>query len=125
MINVIWGGLLWFLATLLFYFFGDLFLIPGNEFSVLITFVLAIPLIALATYPYYYLRKVPQLKRLQTAVQIAIPGMILDIFSIIYFQKVFPQLHIDALPFFSAWLLWAYSLIILTGFPLNKVKSKL
>ncbi|MGM0864136.1 MAG: DUF5367 family protein [Bacillota bacterium] len=79
-----------------------MFLIPGNVLLLLITFILAIPLITLATYPYYYLRKIPESKRLMSSVQIALPGMILDIFSVIYFKKVFLNLHIDSLPFFAA-----------------------
>jgi hypothetical protein len=122
MINVVWGFLLWISATLLFRFFGQMFLIPGNVLLLLITFILAIPLITLATYPYYYLRKIPESKRLMSSVQIALPGMILDIFSVIYFNKVFLNLHIDSLPFFAAWLLWAYSLILISGFSI-KIKS--
>lgn len=122
MINVVWGFLLWISATLLFRFFGQMFLIPGNVLLLLITFILAIPLITLATYPYYYFRKIPESKRLMSSVQIALPGMILDIFSVIYFNKVFLNLHIDSLPFFAAWLLWAYSLILFSGFSI-KIKS--
>ncbi|WP_391559295.1 DUF5367 family protein [Robertmurraya sp.] len=122
MINVVWGFLLWISATILFRFFGQLFLIPGNVVLLLITFIMAIPLISLATYPYYYLRKIPKSKRLISAVQIALPGMILDIFSIIYFKKVFSNLHIDSLPFLASWLLWAYSLILISGFSI-KIKS--
>jgi hypothetical protein len=120
--NVFWGFLLWISATLLFRFIGHMFLIPGNVILLLITFILAIPLIALATYPYYYLRKIPESKRLLSAVQIALPGMILDIFSVIYFYKLFTNLHIDSLPFFAAWLLWAYSLIVISGFSV-KIRS--
>lgn len=122
MINVSWGILLWVLATLLFRIYGQLFLIPGNVPLLIITFILTIPLIIIATYAYYYLRKIPESKRLMTSVQIALPGMILDIFSVIFFDKVFLNLHTDSLPFFAAWLLWAYSLILISGFPI-KIKS--
>ncbi|MCK1998747.1 DUF5367 domain-containing protein [Psychrobacillus psychrodurans] len=122
MINVSWGILLWVLATLLFRFYGQLFLIPGNVSLLIITFILTIPLIIIATYAYYYLRKIPESKRLMTSVQIALPGMILDIFSVFFFNKVFLNLHTDSLPFFAAWLLWAYSLILSSGFSI-KIKS--
>ncbi|MGJ7909948.1 DUF5367 family protein [Neobacillus sp. LXY-1] len=68
-------------------------------------------------------QKIPDPFRLKAAVQIAIPGMILDIFSVIYYNKVFPNLSIETLPIFSAWLLWAYSFILISGFPL-KGKNK-
>lgn len=124
MINVVWGFLLWISATMLFRFFGQLFLIPGNSLSLFITFILAIPLITLATYPYYYFRKIPKSERLLSSVQIALPGMILDIFSILYFNKVFSNLHTDSLPYFAAWLLWAYSLILISGCSIEKPFSR-
>ncbi|NQD68009.1 DUF5367 domain-containing protein [Bacillus haikouensis] len=120
--NVVWGFLLWISATLLFRFFGHMFLIPGNMMLLLITFILTIPLIALAAYPYYYLRKIPESKRLLSSVQIALPGMILDIFSVLYFNNLFTNLHSDSLPLFAAWLLWAYSLLLISGFSI-KIRS--
>jgi hypothetical protein len=122
MINVLWGFLLWISATVFFRLFGQMFLIPGNVLLLLATFSLGIPLITLVTYPYYYTRRIPISKRLISSVQIALPGMILDIFSIIYFKKVFPNLHIDSLPILVSWLLWAYSLILISGFPI-KIKA--
>ncbi|UQX56011.1 DUF5367 domain-containing protein [Cytobacillus pseudoceanisediminis] len=95
------------------------FLIPGQVFLVLSIFILAIPLIIIATYPYYYFREIPETERLKAAVQIALPGMLLDILSIIYFAKVFPNLTNDSLPLFASWLLWAYSLILITGFSIK------
>ncbi|AND39656.1 MULTISPECIES: DUF5367 family protein [Cytobacillus] len=119
MINFAWGFLLWMSATILFRLFGQTFLIPGQVFLVLSIFILAIPLIIIATYPYYYFREIPETERLKAAVQIALPGMLLDILSIIYFAKVFPNLTNDSLPLFASWLLWAYSLILITGFSIK------
>ncbi|EFV79662.1 MULTISPECIES: DUF5367 family protein [Cytobacillus] len=119
MINIAWGFLLWMSATILFRLFGQTFLIPGQVFLVLSIFILAIPLIIIATYPYYYFREIPETERLKAAVQIALPGMLLDILSIIYFAKVFPNLTNDSLPLFASWLLWAYSLILITGFSIK------
>ncbi|MBX9976393.1 DUF5367 family protein [Cytobacillus firmus] len=119
MLNIAWGFLLWMSATILFRLFGQIFLIPGQVFLVLAIFILAIPLITIATYPYYYVRKISGSERIIAAVQIALPGMIMDILSIIYFAKVFPNLTNDSLPIFASWLLWAYSLILLTGFSIK------
>ncbi|MDM5226019.1 DUF5367 family protein [Cytobacillus sp. NJ13] len=81
-------------------------------------------MIAIATYPYYYVRKISGSERIIAAVQIALPGMIMDILSIIYFAKVFPNLTNDSLPIFASWLLWAYSLILLTGFS-SRIRNKI
>jgi len=118
--NVAWGFLLWLVATLLFRFWGHLFLIPEHKPLLFVTFLMGIPLITAATYPYYYFMKIPGHKLTLTAIQIAVPGMFLDIFSMIFFSNVFPNLHNDSLPYFAAWLLWAYSLILITGIPLKR-----
>ncbi|GAA2712480.1 hypothetical protein GCM10009865_38580 [Aeromicrobium ponti] len=80
------------------------------------TFILAIPLITIATNAYNYIRKISGSGRILAAVQIALSGIILDILSIIYFAKVFQNLTNDSLPLFAAWLLWAYNLILLSSF---------
>lgn len=118
--NLAWGFLLWLVATLLFRLFGHLFLIPGHNFLLIVTFLMAIPLITVATYPYYHLMKISESKRLLAAIQIAIPGMFLDIFSLIFFNEVFPNLHTDTTSYFAAWLLFAYSIILLTGIPFKQ-----
>lgn len=89
MLNIVWGFLLWMSATILFRLFGQIFLIPGQVFLVLSIFILAIPLIIIATYPYYYFRKIPETERLKAAVQIALPGMLLDILKLFILQKCF------------------------------------
>ncbi|WP_226526951.1 DUF5367 family protein [Metabacillus niabensis] len=86
-----------------------------GHYLLLVGFVMAMPLIFVATYPYYHFMKVSTSNRKVAALQIAVPGMLLDIFSIIFFALVFSHLHNDTLPYFSAWLFWAYSLILFTG----------
>lgn len=113
---VVWGFLLWSAATLIIRIAGSFLFNPGNSSSLLIAFLVAIPLIILTTYPVYSWRKVSAHKRVQSALSIALPGMVLDIFSMIFFPTVFPNLllaHADR--YFSAWLLWSYSLILISG----------
>lgn len=118
--NILWGFLLWIAATMIFRFFGHHFLIQGHYILLLVSFLMAIPLIFVVTYPYYHFMKISDSNRMLAAIQIAVPGMILDIFSIIFFPLVFSNLHNDTLSYFSAWLLWAYSLILLTGITLKR-----
>jgi RsiW-degrading membrane proteinase PrsW (M82 family) len=117
--NIAWGLVLWISATALFRLFGQFFLDPSKSLPIVLTFFFTIPLIAVSVLPFYYLRKIPELKRLQSAVLIALPGMILDVLSLIYFDIVFPNLTTASQPIFAAWLLWAYSLILISGFPIQ------
>ncbi|WP_423410658.1 DUF5367 family protein [Heyndrickxia sp. MSNUG] len=111
--------LLWVSATLIFRVFGQYFLDANNPWLTLITFLLAVPVILAATIPYYHFRMIPLSKRLSSAVLIALPGMILDIFSVIYFDVAFPNLQPVSQPLFASWLLWAYSLILISGLPIK------
>lgn len=53
---------------------------------------------------------------MKAAVCIALPGMLIDAIVLIYFDQVFVNLSVDTDRFFASWLMWAYSLILLTGF---------
>ncbi|MBT2759237.1 DUF5367 family protein [Mesobacillus foraminis] len=117
---VIWGILLWGAATFIFRFFGHQFLLPDEPLLLLLMFLFAVPVIAAAVYPYYHARKAPVTEWLSAAVQIALPGMLLDIFSVVFYRNVFPNLQPDTGPLFAAWLLWAYSLLLLSGFSFKK-----
>ncbi|MEH7437313.1 DUF5367 domain-containing protein [Neobacillus drentensis] len=121
--SLLWGILLWLGATIIFRIGGQLFLIPGNHLLIILTFILAVPLIAGTTFPYYRWFA-PATNRVLTAVLIALPGMMFDIFSVLYFEKLFPNLDPSAESLFSAWLLWAYSLILLSGFVFSPAKSR-
>ncbi|MRG28423.1 hypothetical protein GIJ05_09685 [Laceyella tengchongensis] len=62
------------------------------------------------------LKRIPVDKRLPGTVLIALPGMLLDIFSLIFHESVFPALVPQQITLLAAWLLWAYGIIISCGF---------
>lgn len=114
-----WGFLLWLVATIFFRLLGQFLLDPATIALVATTFVLTVPVIAAATYPVYTMWRLGAAERPAAAAFVAIPGMFLDILSLSFFETAFPNLaalpaSADAL--FGAWLLWAYGLILLTGF---------
>ncbi len=112
-----WGVVLWFAVTLLVRLIGEQFLIPDQRFPVALAFVLAVPAVWLVTYPFYRWRNVVSAERPVAAVLIVLPGMLLSTFSILIFNDMFPNLVSDTGPSrLAAWLLWAYSLALLTGF---------
>jgi hypothetical protein len=51
---------------------------------------------------------------------IALPGMLIDTIVLIVFPDVFTNLSVESDRYFGSWLLWAYSLILITGLPLKK-----
>lgn len=113
-----WGFLLWLIATLFFRIVGQLLLDPGVLALVVATFVLTVPLIAVAVYPAYAFRRLSREDRPPAAICVALPGMLLDVLGLAFFETIFPNLSAlsgstDGV--FGAWLLWAYGLILITG----------
>ena len=119
-----WGLLIWFVATILTYLVGPHVFAPGNWWRLGLLFATAIPLVGAVTYPFYIWRGIPTKDYATAAICIAVPGMVLDVDVLLFFDWVFPHMADGAERLFSAWLLWAYGLILLTGlFPLATERS--
>jgi hypothetical protein len=113
---LLWGLLLWLVATVIFRLFGDRLMDAGNPVGAAVCFIAAVPLIYGCTAPLYAWLNVPHSDRLRCSACIALPGMVLDIFSLLFHRAVFPLIPDESVPVLAAWLLWAYSLILATGF---------
>jgi ACR3 family arsenite efflux pump ArsB len=120
---IFWGFILWLSASALFRLFGQYLLVPGDLMLFSVAIFIAIPLIAATTYPVYLWKNVKSKDRFLAAIYIALPGMLLDVFSIIYFDSVFPNLAKETVGYFGSWLLSAYSLILISGFLFNKTEE--
>ncbi|RSL33956.1 hypothetical protein D7Z54_07515 [Salibacterium salarium] len=116
MFFLIWGFLVWFSASAIFRFTGQFFFSYENPMLLVTSYILVVPLIAVLTLPIYQWKNVNADKRLKAAVFIALPGMFIDAIVLIYFSDVFINLDTEVNGMFGSWLLWAYSLILLTGF---------
>jgi hypothetical protein len=117
---LIWGFLVWLGATLIFRFLGHFFFNPENALLLLLSYLLVVPFIFLLTYPLYKLKGLKKDERLKAAMFIALPGMFIDTIVLIVFPDVFTNLPVESDRYFGSWLLWAYSLILITGLPLKK-----
>lgn len=112
---VLWGFVLWVIATGLFRWVGHYVVDPENPSSVVYMFVAAVPLVAFTTYPLYAWRRVAGRDRQAAAALIALPGMLLDVLAVLSFAALFPNLG-DSGRYVAGWLLWVYGLVLLTGF---------
>lgn len=107
---------IWLVASALFRFVGHYFFILEQPLLMIATYILAIPIVWVATIPIYSLKKTKDTERLVAAVCIVLPGMLIDAVVLLVFNNVFPNLSADLDRYFASWLLWAYSLILITGF---------
>ena len=106
----------WLAATLGFRLFGQFILTPDDELgNAVVGLLLAVPL-ALLMLAFYRLENVRQTsERLTAAISVAVPGMLLDAVTTLFFDKVFPNMASATANDFGALMLWGYAVIILTG----------
>lgn len=120
---LLWGFLVWLGASFIFRFLGQVFFIPDNAILIVSSYIFVVPLILVLTFPIYKLKKIQENEdRIKAAVFIALPGMLIDSIVLIYFDQVFTNLSVETDRFFASWLMWAYALILFTGFYNKKNK---
>lgn len=112
---VLWGCLVWIGATASFRWFGGWLIQPANPGWMILFYLLTIPIVAAITLPLYRGRRAAGLNLPAAAAAIAVPGMLLDIVSLNWYSSMFPSMSVDSAPAFTAWLMWAYGLILLSG----------
>jgi Family of unknown function (DUF5367) len=114
------GFLYWLVASLVLRFVGQYFLNPENLSMMILLFVAMVPLMAIAIYPLYHQRKITFSERPLAAIYLMLPGMVLDVFSVLFFSQIFPNLLPEAIKLFSALLFWGYAVGFMTALiPLN------
>ncbi|MFP3727208.1 DUF5367 domain-containing protein [Priestia filamentosa] len=115
-----WGFLVWLGATALLRFLRHFFFSLENPVLLVTAYILVIPLLLILTLPIYRYKHLDPYNRLKAAILIAIPGMLFDAVSLIYFSSIFINLDSKMDGIFGSWLLLAYSVILLSGFTVGK-----
>lgn len=105
--------LVWLGATLVLRLWGQHFFIPESALSMGGMFLSSIAL--LPPLIYFLLQKVQPQQRLEAAMWLTLPAMLLDVDAIYFFAQVFPNLSPSAAGACGAWLLWSYAIVLITG----------
>lgn len=116
MFFLFWGFLIWLGASIIFRLTGQFFFTSDSPVLLIVSYILVIPLILVLTLPIYRWKKIDSYQQLKAAIFIALPGMLLDTFVLIFFSDIFVNLKPETDRLFGSWLLWAYSMILLSGF---------
>ena len=117
----LWGFLVWLIATVIVRISGQHLLDPDQPVIVVFLFLGTVPLIAAVTIPIYDWRQVSLHDRPTAAILMSLPGLLIDVVVLLAFPTIFPNLG-DVAGIFGAWLLWAYSLVLITGLlPYNRL----
>jgi len=114
------GFVLWLLATALFRFAGQYFFLP-DEAPRLILFVATPIVTSLATIACLKVLKEARGDEAEAAIGLALPGMLLDVFTAHEFARVFPNLDPTLDAAFSALLLLSYGTILLVGLSMSRL----
>ena len=112
---LIYGFILWLAGTILFILAGQYFLNPESVVLIIVSFLATIPIVAILTYPIYSIRKLDAAARKAASVQIALPGMILNVLCIAFFANIFENMMPEAGIYFGSLFLWIYSLVLISG----------
>ncbi|HEY9697450.1 MAG TPA: DUF5367 domain-containing protein [Trichocoleus sp.] len=107
--------LIWLTATVVLRLWGHIFFIPDSPLSMVSSFLFSVTCLPLLVYAILQWKKVLPSQRLEAAVCLAIPGMLLDVVTTYFFTQAFPNVLPTADGAFGAWLLWGYAIVLLTG----------
>ncbi|WP_294183116.1 DUF5367 family protein [Sphingobacterium sp.] len=109
------GFLIWFLATLAFRFAGHFFFITDSPAILMGLYLAVIPVLALLAILTFKTFRLSGLENVLAGVLLVLPGMIIDAFVIQFFEQIFPNLLPSQAATFGSWLMWAYSIVLLTA----------
>ena len=116
------GFAIWAIATVIFRLFGETFFISENSIVMLLIFVVTgISLYLLTTF-ILNIRRAQSSESLSAVIFLVLPGMLLDSVVVMSFSRFFPNLNEETAAPFTAWLLFAYAAVLITG-KLYKPKS--
>lgn len=112
----------WLSATITFRLVGQYLLDPAN-LTLLIEVFLVTPLVLIVVMSgLYFWQQVKAIERPKAALLVALPGMFLDVVSVLYFPAVFPNIDPSANILFAGLMLWGYSSLLATSIlPTNEL----
>lgn len=117
------GFLVWLLATLAFRLAGQFFFLTESPIILSILYVVVIPsmiFLALFTFKKFHLSG---FEKTAAGILLVLPGMLIDTFAIQFFEAIFPNIPATRAASFGSWLMWAYSIVLVTAI-ISGVRSK-
>lgn len=113
--SLLFGFSVWFLATLSFRVLGHTFFLIDNTMLMGGFFLATVPLLYVLMNQVFNHYQLSGSDLLNSSVLMAVPGMLGDVFCVKLHEVVFPTLNVDQVIVLSAWVLWAYVIVLLIG----------
>jgi len=109
------GFLIWLVATIIFRLLGQYFFITEDNLILIILYASVIPSLSFVSIMIFRRFHVLGLDCILGSVLLVLPGMILDTIVIQLFSDLMPNMPASRASTFGSWLMWAYSIVLLTG----------
>ena len=109
------GFSVWLIATLIFRLWGNTFFLIELPLLLIGFFLGTVPILYLQVKWVFNRYHLIGNKRLESAILMAIPGMLCDVACIKFHDLVFPRLTMEQVIVLGAWVLWAYVIVLLIG----------
>ncbi len=122
LISFIVGFLVWLSATILFRVAGHYFFIVDNTWVMIGLYLLLIPSLGFVSTAVFNKFKLDNLESIKATAIMVLPGMLLDVLCIHFFEKVFPNMPEIYSKTFASWLMFAYAVVLIWGL-LRKSKN--
>lgn len=106
------GFAVWFAATLTFRFFGQVFFKPDSPGSMALLFLAVAVLIVSGVAALLSEYRADPGGAALASVALVLPGILLDVFSTLFFRAVLPNLDPAGAANFGALMLWGYGLAL-------------
>jgi Family of unknown function (DUF5367) len=103
---VLCGSAIWAGATAFLRLRGQYLLHPGDWPRTLVLFAVSFPLMAWIVRRLCRRFQLPREQWLSGAVSVALPTLLLDPFSSVFFPVVFPNMAPEVAGVFGGWMLW-------------------
>lgn len=119
-LSLLLGFSIWLGATLVFRMAGQHFFLVENPTVLAALYLSVAPTLMGVAHLFFKRARLTGSQPVFSAALMVLPGMLLDTFVILFFDKLMPNLpaHVDAE--FGSWLMWSYSSVLFYGL----VKSK-
>ena len=109
------GVIIWILISVGLRTWGHLVLNVHNSFLTTVFFGSLFAILPLGGVFRMMISPTAKLSFPMIVISIALPGMVMDTFVVLYYREFFPNLVATSLPMFMAWSTLAYCLILLNG----------
>lgn len=124
LVSFIVGFLVWLLATVLFRVAGHHFFIVDNVLVMVVLYAMLIPALGFMATTVFNKFKLDNLESVKSAAIMVLPGMLLDVLCIQFFEKVFPNMPEIYSKTFASWLMFAYAVVLISGLLRKKQEGK-